>query len=76
MLGYMTKAKAKAHGFTHNGSYYGLPVWIGDPHGRCMVATKWAPLELVMSLFHCIEGACHSLRNTEPTFMFKVKEAI
>ena len=45
MLGYMTERQAKANSFTHHGSYYGIPVWIGDPHGEFRVATKWAPFE-------------------------------
>lgn len=74
LLGYMTKAEAIGHGFDHEGSYYGIPVWVEDPHGQMVVATKWAPLEYLMTLFHYIEGACHTLRGTEPSFMFKVRE--
>jgi len=70
MLGYMTAKQAKAFGFTHHGKYFGIPVWIGDPDGETMVATKWAPLEYAMSVTHYIEGAIHSLRGTEPSFMF------
>lgn len=76
MLGYMTQKEAKREGFTHSGSYYGIPVWIAEPHGYCMVATKWAPLEYLMTLFHHIEGICHSLLGTEPSFMFKVGKEI
>lgn len=76
MLGYMSAKEAKAHGFTHHGKYFGIPVWIGDPHGDCMVATKWAPMEFAMSVAHYIEGAIHSLRGTEPTFMFLVGRKI
>jgi hypothetical protein len=28
LLGYMTAAEAKGHGFTHHGSYYGMPLWL------------------------------------------------
>ncbi|GJN50833.1 hypothetical protein [Pseudomonas tohonis] len=76
MLGYMTAQEAKSLGFTHHGKYYGIPVWVGDPHGDCMVATKWAPLELLMSLWHHVEGLCHAMRGTEPTFMFLVGREI
>ena len=58
MLGYMTERQAKANSFTHHGSYYGIPVWIGDPHGEFRVATKWAPFEFLMSAAHGIEGFC------------------
>lgn len=76
MLGYMNEKQAKAEGFTHHGSYYGIPVWIGDPEGDCMVATKWAPLEWLMTLWHHVEGICHAMRGTEPSFMFKVGREI
>lgn len=72
LLGYMTEAEAKASGFTHHGSYYGIPLWVGDPWGECVVAVKWAPMELVMSLFHCIEEAMNLMLGNEPSFMFKI----
>ncbi len=70
MLGYMTAKEAKAEGFTNHGKYFGIPVWIGDPYSQMMVATKWAPMECLMSVAHCIEGAIHAMRGTEPNFMF------
>jgi hypothetical protein len=78
MLWYMTAEKAKQEGFTHHGKYYGIPVWIGDPDGDCMVATKWAPLEPLMTLFHYIEGFMHSMMHPydEPYFQFQVGERI
>lgn len=30
MLGYITEKKAKTEGFTHHGSYYGIPIWMGN----------------------------------------------
>ena len=74
LFGYITRAAAVAEGFTHEGTYYGIPVWVEDPHGEMIVATKWAPMECLMPLFHSIEGICHTLRGTEPTFMFRVWE--
>lgn len=76
MLGYMSESEAKGHGFTHHGKYFGIPVWIGDPYGDCMVATKVSWLEPVMSLAHVIEGLCHAMRGTEPNFMFLVGREI
>lgn len=75
MLGYMTKDQAKQHGFTHHASYYGIPCWMKDPEREDpMVATKWAPLELAMSLFHYIEGFVSAIiwPDAEPAFMFKL----
>ncbi len=78
MLGYMTKEQAKGHGFTHHGSYYGIPCWLGDPEGSMMVATKWAPLEYLMTVFHVIEGVMLAtfFPEREPTFQFVVKGPI
>lgn len=39
---------------------------------QCMVAAKWGPFEALMTLAHYIEGFCHYLQQTEPSFMFKV----
>lgn len=77
MLGYMTEKEAKEYGFTHHGSYYGIPLWMGDFESEApMIATKWSPLEHVMTIFHFIEGACHAILGTEPSFMFVVKDEI
>lgn len=80
MIGYLTAARAKAEGFTHHASYYGIPCWIGDPDSDGpLVAAKWAPLEPAMSLFHVIEGLLWPLvhgPDAPPMFMFKVKGKI
>lgn len=78
MLGYMTVKEAKANGFTHHGSYFGIPVWIGDPEREFMVATKWAPLELAMTAAHYIEGFLLSMffPEREPGFQFFVGDPI
>ena len=74
MLGYMTKKEALAGGFTHHGSYYGIPLWIGDPEGKFMVATKWAPMELLMTAAHYIEAFLEMVffPDEEPGFRFWV----
>lgn len=75
-LGYMTASEALAEGFSHHGSYYGLPVWMNPDGEAPMVATKWALLEPVMTLFHYIEATCNGLLDREPTFMFKLGRPI
>lgn len=50
----MTKKEALLNGFTHHGSYYGIPLWI-NPNNDFVVATKWLPMEYVMDLVHVIE---------------------
>jgi hypothetical protein len=74
MVGYMTAVEAKAQGFTHHGKYFGIPVWIGNPGEEMLVATKWAPMEYVMSAFHVAEGVLRSFffPEDEPSFQFLV----
>ena len=74
MLGYMSAKQAKAQGFTHHGKYFGIPVWIGNPGEEMMVATKWAPMEYLMTVFHVIEGVMRDLLHPEdePSFQFLV----
>lgn len=79
MLGYMTKKDAISHGFTNHGSYYGVPLWMSDDADCPMVAAKWAPMELVITLFHYIEGLAFYLNygeEAEPCFMFKMGRAL
>ena len=75
-LGIMTAAEAKAAGFTHHGSYYGIPLWMGDVDSDGpSVAVKWVPLDCVMDLFIHIEGLFFPLvhgADAEPMFMFKI----
>ncbi|ALZ16666.1 TPA: hypothetical protein NHZ94_004511 [Pseudomonas aeruginosa] len=77
MLGFTTKAEARQIGVSHHGSYYGIPMWLGDVDSYCPLAfAKWAPLELVVSLFSVIEGIVNSMLDQEPTFKFKVGRRI
>lgn len=77
MLGYMTAKEAVAHGFTHHGKYFGIPLWIA-PDKDFMVATKWAPMEIVMSLAHYVEGFLRSVffPDDEPVFQFLLGQEI
>ena len=79
MLGYMTAKNAKAQGFTHHGSYFGIPIWIGDVESIApLVAPKWAPMELGMTVAHHIEQILASIfwMGQEPVFRFWVGEPI
>lgn len=71
LLGYMTAKEALKNDFTHHGSYYGIPCWI-VPNHDFTVATKWAPMEWVMTAFHVIEGFLRScyFPDDEPGFQF------
>lgn len=78
MLGYMTQDEAKKNGFTHHGKYYGIPLWVADPEGEFIIATKWAPLEWLLTPFHYIEAIVASvvLPDDEPCFRFWIGEKI
>lgn len=78
MLGYMTIKEARSLGFTHHGKYYGIPLWIGDPDGEFRVATKWMPMEYVMTVFHYIEAFIRPMMfpDDEPSFQFQVGHPI
>lgn len=69
---YLTTEQAKAEGFTHSASYYGIPCWMQDPEGECVVATKWEPLEYLMEPISYIEGFFNGMMQREPTFLFKI----
>lgn len=53
-------------------------MWIGYPDGDMMVATKWAPFEYLMTVFHHIEGLLSSVffPDREPGFHFWVGHPI
>lgn len=81
MFGWRSADAAKTLGFTHHGSYFGIPLYLGfsgepgaDPEDAPMVAVKWAPLEWVMDIFTSIEGALDALMfpDDPPVFRFKV----
>ena len=75
-LGFLTATQAKAEGFTHYGSYYGIPLWMSDvdSDGPAIVV-KWSPFNYAMDLFMWIEGFFFPLihgADAEPMFMFKI----
>lgn len=74
----MTAGEAKAEGFTHHGSYYGIPIWIGLVGEAPLVAAKWFPLEYLMTVFNHIEGIVRETMwpDEEPGFMFRVFQEI
>lgn len=85
MLGFRTVEKAKAIGFTHHGSYYGVPIYLGfagDPHADVeegpAIAVKWAPMDLVFDLFAWMEQTVRPMMfpDDEPGFQFKVGDPI
>lgn len=49
MFGYIDKKQARAIGFTHQGCYYGIPLWITHSD-RPMIVAKWYPMEFLISV--------------------------
>lgn len=78
MLGYMTADEAKANGFTHHGKYFGIPVWLAPDNPDFPVATKWAPLEFVMTAATTVEQVLRSVffPDDAPSFQFLVGDEI
>lgn len=78
MLGYITEKQAKKLGATHHGSYYGIPIWMGDVNGECpLVLAKFYPFELfLIPIMTFIEQAINDLRGNENMYMFKVLKEI
>lgn len=76
LLGYMSAADALAGGYTHHGSYFGLPLWLGDVDNQwgLQVAAKWAPLDFLVVPCSYIEEALAAvfLPGREPGFRFWV----
>ena len=50
-MGYTTEEAARSDGYSHHGYYYGIPIYIADPHSDCRVEPKWSPMTLLMSVF-------------------------
>lgn len=78
LLGFMTEKKAKELGFTHHGSYFGVPVYIGDPYGQCMVTTKHPILDPIFDLMGVLESVFRPLIHPEnpAVFQFRLKGRI
>ena len=69
MIGYMTKADALRHGFTHHGRMYGVPIWIAEPHSEGpMVAAKFVPFEMWLSFGTFVVQFMHMIDEDLPGF--------
>ena len=52
MLGYINQKEAEKKGFTHEGTYFGISLWITNSHtNRPVIKAKWAPMEYAISFF-------------------------
>lgn len=68
----MTEQKAKELGFTHHGSYFGVP------YGTCMVTVKHPILDPLFDLMSVLEGVFRPLAHPEnpAVFQFRLKGRI
>jgi hypothetical protein len=70
--GYMTVDEALKNGFTHHGKYYGIPVYLALDNFDFPVATKWAPMEGVMTVIAFIETYLRIMFDAGDFFQFAV----
>lgn len=54
MFGYIDKKAAKESGFTHQATYYGIPLWL-IVSKQTIIAAKWPPMELMISFLQSSE---------------------
>ncbi len=76
MIVYMTRQRALKAGFTHHGSYHGIPMWMGGIDGVPIVCAKVVALEYLVSVFHFFEKQVGILCRKRPIFRFKVGREI
>lgn len=51
----VTVQEARSHGATHEGYFYGLPVWVKNPDGEsCVVVSKWNPADFLVEVICCL----------------------
>jgi hypothetical protein len=74
--GYITAKEAVAKGFTHHGKYFGIPVWLAPDNPDFPVATKWSPMECVMTAVAFIETTLRLAFGDDAYFQFVVMENI
>jgi hypothetical protein len=55
LIGYVTKKKALALGFTHHGSYWGIPIYMDDNNDCPTICAKWIPLYCLFPLVEFFE---------------------
>ncbi|MGX2974476.1 hypothetical protein ACWIUH_05770 [Ursidibacter arcticus] len=71
---YMTKDKLKAEGFTHYGSLWGVPIYIGDlDSGAPITMTANFIPEWVLTVADWIIFTMHDLLNPYEDLQFAIK---
>jgi len=79
VIGYKSIAAAiEMEVFDHHGSYYGVPIYLGDIGGNHYTMVKWVILEPVFDLFEMIEPTMRRMIYGEGSecFQFTVGKPI
>jgi hypothetical protein len=72
---YMDEQQALAHGFTHHGRMFSVPCWVTDDGFAPMVAPKFAPFELWLSICTFAVQAMGAM-GMDAAFPIQIGEAI
>lgn len=74
----LTNKAAKKAGFTHNGSYYGIPIFIGRIQGDLTISGKLSLLDPIIDILIKTDVFFCQLVNpgADITFQFVEKEKI
>lgn len=70
---YMTRKRALAEGFTHEGTHYGIPIWFRFDGEGAEIAAKFAPLDFALELLGYLHQFFNMLLGEEYDFAFLVK---
>ena len=71
MFGYINKNKAKSVGFTHQGRYFGIPLWLTYSQTP-MMAAKWGPMEWIISFLQLTERSFIAIFMPGDEFTYQV----
>lgn len=75
---YTDSEEAKEQGFTHGGTYWGIPIWLIMDENCPEVCTKWAPMEYLFTVAAYVDYfkfMCF-IPDEEPHFAFEVTHVI
>jgi hypothetical protein len=72
--GWVTRTTAIKQGFTHDGWYWFLPIYVADVDGDFCVMTKWRPLGRLLEPMTYIEGFLRGILfpDDPPVMQFKI----
>lgn len=72
LIGYKSVSVAKGmEVFDHHGSYYGVPIYMGDIGGQTYTMVKWVIMEPVFDLFEMLEPIMRRIFYGEDNVCFQ-----